>query len=102
MRSTVTAVPYAATSFIMSAIWPLSKRIMSTALPPTWWHAKRSRSTASRRLSDSRIEAVERLRFACHSVGGNAILMMRFDSGQIADLMNEVAAYGTAVTIARR
>jgi len=50
-------------------------------------------------LSDSRIEAVERLRFACHSVGGNAILMMRFDSGQIADLMNEVAAYGTAVTV---
>ena len=52
-------------------------------------------------LSDSRLEAVERLRFACHQVGGNAILMMRFDSGQIADLMNEVAAYGTAVTVER-
>jgi uncharacterized protein YbjQ (UPF0145 family) len=52
-------------------------------------------------LSDSRIEAVERLRFACHEVGGNAILMMRFDSGQIADMMNEVAAYGTAVTVER-
>jgi uncharacterized protein YbjQ (UPF0145 family) len=52
-------------------------------------------------LSDSRIEAVERLRFACHQVGGNAILMMRFDSGQIADMMNEVAAYGTAVTVER-
>jgi uncharacterized protein YbjQ (UPF0145 family) len=52
-------------------------------------------------LSDSRIEAVERLRFACHEVGGNAVLMMRFDSGQIADLMNEVAAYGTAVTVER-
>ena len=52
-------------------------------------------------LSDSRIEAVERLRFACHQAGGNAILMMRFDSGQIADMMNEVAAYGTAVTVER-
>jgi uncharacterized protein YbjQ (UPF0145 family) len=52
-------------------------------------------------LSDSRLEAVERLRFACHEVGGNAVLMMRFDSGQIADLMNEVAAYGTAVTVER-
>ena len=50
-------------------------------------------------LSDSRLEAVERLRFACHQVGGNAVLMMRFDSGQIADMMNEVAAYGTAVTV---
>jgi len=52
-------------------------------------------------LSDSRLEAVERLRFACHQVGGNAVLMMRFDSGQIADMMNEVAAYGTAVTVER-
>jgi uncharacterized protein YbjQ (UPF0145 family) len=50
-------------------------------------------------LSDSRLEAVDRLRYACHQVGGNAILMMRFDSGQIADMMNEVAAYGTAVTV---
>jgi len=50
-------------------------------------------------LSDSRLEAVERLRYACAQVGGNAVLMMRFDSGQIADLMNEVAAYGTAVTV---
>jgi uncharacterized protein YbjQ (UPF0145 family) len=52
-------------------------------------------------LSDSRLEAVDRLRYACAQVGGNAILMMRFDSGQIADLMNEVAAYGTAVTVER-
>ncbi|HET7901105.1 MAG TPA: heavy metal-binding domain-containing protein [Candidatus Nanopelagicales bacterium] len=50
-------------------------------------------------LSDSRLEAVERLRFACAQVGGNAILAMRFDTGEIADMMNEVAAYGTAVTV---
>jgi uncharacterized protein YbjQ (UPF0145 family) len=52
-------------------------------------------------LSDSRLEAVERLRFSAHQVGGNAVLAMRFDTGQIADLMNEVAAYGTAVTVER-
>ena len=52
-------------------------------------------------LSDSRLEAVERLRFAAHQVGGNAVVAMRFDTGEIADLMNEVAAYGTAVTIER-
>lgn len=50
-------------------------------------------------LSDSRLEAVERLRFAAHQVGGNAVLAMRFDNGEIADLMSEVAAYGTAVTV---
>ncbi len=50
-------------------------------------------------LSDSRLEAVERLRFACAQVGGNAVLAMRFDTGEIADIMNEVAAYGTAVTV---
>jgi len=52
-------------------------------------------------LSDSRLEAVERLRFAAHQVGGNAVLAMRFDTGEIADMMNEVAAYGTAVTVER-
>lgn len=52
-------------------------------------------------LSDSRLEAVERLRYAAHQVGGNAVLAMRFDTGEIADLMNEVAAYGTAVTVER-
>ena len=52
-------------------------------------------------LSDSRLEAVERLRFAAHQVGGNAVVAMRFDTGEIADLMNEVAAYGTAVTVER-
>lgn len=50
-------------------------------------------------LSDSRLEAVERLRFATAQVGGNAVLAMRFDTGEIADIMNEVAAYGTAVTV---
>ena len=50
-------------------------------------------------LSDSRLEAVERLRFAAAQVGGNAVVAMRFDTGEIADMMNEVAAYGTAVTV---
>jgi len=53
-------------------------------------------------LSDSRLEAVERLRYACAQVGGNAVLAMRFDTGEIADIMNEVAAYGTAVTVEKR
>jgi uncharacterized protein YbjQ (UPF0145 family) len=52
-------------------------------------------------LSDSRLEAVDRLRYAANQVGANAVVAMRFDTGEIADLMNEVAAYGTAVTVER-
>lgn len=50
-------------------------------------------------ISDSRIEAVERMKEAAFKKGANAVLMMRFDSGSIGNTMNEVAAYGTAVTI---
>ena len=52
-------------------------------------------------LADSRLEAVDRLRAAAAQVGGNAVVAMRFDTGEIADMMNEVAAYGTAVTVER-
>ena len=50
-------------------------------------------------LSDSRIEAMERMKKAAADKGANAVLMMRFDTGNIAGTMNEVAAYGTAVTL---
>jgi uncharacterized protein YbjQ (UPF0145 family) len=50
-------------------------------------------------LSDSRIEAVERMKQAAAERGANAVLAMRFDTGDIGQTMNEVAAYGTAVKI---
>ena len=50
-------------------------------------------------LSDSRNEAVERLKDAAREKGGNAVIAMRFDCNEIADVMSEVAAYGTAVTV---
>jgi uncharacterized protein YbjQ (UPF0145 family) len=53
-------------------------------------------------LSDSRDEAVERLAEAARARGANAILAMRFDCNEIGDIMSEVAAYGTAVTVRRR
>ncbi len=52
-------------------------------------------------LSDSREQAIERLRKATAEKGGNAVLAMRFDSGDIGQIMNEVAAYGTAVKISK-
>lgn len=50
-------------------------------------------------LSDSREHALARLRQAAKNQGANAVLAMRFDSGDIGGVMNEVAAYGTAVRI---
>jgi len=50
-------------------------------------------------LADSREQALDRLRQAAAEKGANAVMAMRFDSGDIGGVMNEVAAYGTAVKI---
>jgi uncharacterized protein YbjQ (UPF0145 family) len=52
-------------------------------------------------LSESREQAIERLRAAAGERGANAVLAMRFDCNEIGDVMSEVAAYGTAVTVER-
>ena len=53
-------------------------------------------------LSDSREHALQRMRAAAVEKGGNAVLAMRFDSGDIGGVMNEVAAYGTAVKVVKK
>ena len=50
-------------------------------------------------LAETRLHAVERLRMEAAQLGANAILAMRFDTGVFANVMNEVAAYGTAVYV---
>lgn len=50
-------------------------------------------------LSESRDETRERLAAETLRRGGNAVLAVRFDCNEIADIMSEVAAYGTAVTV---
>jgi uncharacterized protein YbjQ (UPF0145 family) len=52
-------------------------------------------------LTDSRVQAQERLEEAAREKGANAVLAMRFDCNEIGNIMSEVAAYGTAVTIRR-
>jgi uncharacterized protein YbjQ (UPF0145 family) len=56
----------------------------------------------SRLLTESRLHAIERLRTAAAEKGANAAVAMRFDCNEIANLMSEVAAYGTAVTIRKK
>ena len=53
-------------------------------------------------LVDSRNLAMDRLRQEAADKGANAILAMRFDTGDIYQIMNEVAAYGTAVKIQKK
>lgn len=48
-------------------------------------------------LHHSRDEAIERLRQAAEEKHADAIVMMRFDSGSIANDMQSVVAYGSAV-----
>ena len=53
-------------------------------------------------LADSREHALQRLRDAAAEKGANAVLAFRFDSGDIGNVMNEVAAYGTAVKVIKK
>ncbi|MGF1431702.1 YbjQ family protein [Kitasatospora sp. LaBMicrA B282] len=50
-------------------------------------------------LVESRNQAMERLIEQTKARGGNAVLMMRFDVTEAADLGTEICAYGTAAVI---
>ena len=53
----------------------------------------------TKQLQQSREEAIARLVEAAQGTGANAILAMRFDSTEVGNGYQEVAAYGTAVTV---
>jgi uncharacterized protein YbjQ (UPF0145 family) len=50
-------------------------------------------------LTDSRNQARERMWREARKRGANAVVAMRFDCNEIGEIMSEVAAYGTAVTV---
>ncbi len=50
-------------------------------------------------LEQTRRHATDRLIENAQVMGANAIVMMRFDSTEIAQMMTEIVAYGTAVVI---
>ena len=47
----------------------------------------------------TRRQALDRMVDNAHKMGADAIVMMRFDSGDIGQNMSEIIAYGTAVKI---
>lgn len=53
----------------------------------------------TRLIEDTRRHAIDRMVQNAVLMGANAVVMMRFDSGEIAQSMNEVVAYGTAVIL---
>jgi uncharacterized protein YbjQ (UPF0145 family) len=50
-------------------------------------------------IEDTRRHAIDRLVANASAMGADAVVMMRFDSGEIGQTMSEVVAYGTAVRI---
>ncbi|MBO9605972.1 MAG: YbjQ family protein [Paenibacillaceae bacterium] len=53
-------------------------------------------------IEDARRQAMDRMVQNAAAMGANAIVMMRFDSGDIGTNMSEIVAYGTAVRVAQR
>ncbi len=52
--------------------------------------------------TESRNEAMHRLEQQAVGMGANAVLAMRFDSGELMQNTNEIVAYGTAVVVHTR
>lgn len=50
-------------------------------------------------LEDARKQALDRMIENAKLMGANAVIMLRFDSGEIGTNMSEIVAYGTAVII---
>ncbi|MGC4087100.1 MAG: heavy metal-binding domain-containing protein [Polyangiaceae bacterium] len=50
--------------------------------------------------TESRNVAMDRLEQHAKEMGANAVLAMRFDSGELMQNTNEIVAYGTAVVLA--
>jgi uncharacterized protein YbjQ (UPF0145 family) len=50
-------------------------------------------------IEDARKQALDRMVKNAHAMGANAVVMMRFDSGDIGNNMSEIVAYGTAVKV---
>lgn len=50
-------------------------------------------------LEEARRQAVDRLVANATAMGANAVIMMRFDSSEIGQMMSEIVAYGTAVVL---
>ncbi|HSN03301.1 MAG TPA: YbjQ family protein [Acidimicrobiales bacterium] len=51
----------------------------------------------TKKLQESRAEALERLTESAAALGATAVVAMRYDSNELAGTFQEILAYGTAV-----
>jgi uncharacterized protein YbjQ (UPF0145 family) len=52
-------------------------------------------------LEEARRHATDRMVRNATAMGANAVIMMRFDSSEIGQMMSEIMAYGTAARVSR-
>ncbi|HLI50989.1 MAG TPA: YbjQ family protein [Thermomicrobiaceae bacterium] len=50
-------------------------------------------------LEEARQHALDRMVANAEALGADAVVMMRFDSSELANYMSEIVAYGTAVRL---
>ena len=50
-------------------------------------------------LEQARRQAIDRMVVNATAMGANAVVMMRFDSSEIGQMMSEIVAYGTAAVL---
>jgi uncharacterized protein YbjQ (UPF0145 family) len=102
---------------ILTTFEPPPGSVVTRVVGPVWGITVRSRSIVGTACAgcqqvfggeisalttlavDSRNEAMHRLETNAMAMGANAVLGMRFDSGELMQNTNEIVAYGTAVIL---
>ena len=101
--TTFDAPPGQAITRVIGPCWGItvrSRNIVGTACAGCQQIFGGEISALTELATDSRNVAMDRLEQHAMELGANAVLGMRFDSGDLMQNTNEIVAYGTAVVIA--
>ena len=100
--TTFEAPPGYVVSRVMGPCWGItvrSRSVVGTACAGCQQIFGGEISALTELATDSRNEAMHRLEKHAIAQGGNCVLGMRFDSGELMQNTNEIVAYGTAVVL---
>ena len=100
--TTFEAPPGSQVSEVLGPCWGItvrSRSIVGTACAGCQQIFGGEISALTQLADDSRNEAMNRLEQHALTMGANAVLGMRFDSGELMQNTNEIVAYGTAVKL---
>lgn len=102
--TTFDAPPGTAIERIVGPCWGItvrSRSVVGTACAGCQQFFGGEISALTQLATESRSEAMSRLEKHAVAMGANAVLGMRFDSGDLMQNTNEIVAYGTAVVLRR-